>query len=95
MTNHRLRDKTHQIKKWYFGGLLHHARTELSPSKPVLRFGGIFCGRKPTPFCRPLKRTFTYIVSWINEDSLLKKSSFVQGTLLPSNQMSNIYKIEV
>jgi hypothetical protein len=53
------------------------------------------CGRKPIPFCRLLQRAFTYIVSWINEDSLLKKSSLVHGTFLPSNQMSNIYKIEV
>lgn len=53
------------------------------------------CGRKPIPLCRLLRWAFTYIVSWINEDNLLKKSSLVHGTLLPSNQMSNIYKIEV
>lgn len=53
------------------------------------------CGCKPIPLCRLLKRIFTYIVSWINEDSLLKKSSLVHGTLLSSNQMSNIHKIEV
>ena len=52
-------------------------------------------GRKPIPLCHLLCRVLTYIVSWINEDSLLKKSSPVHGTLLPSNQMSNIYKIEV
>lgn len=52
------------------------------------------CGRKPIPLCRLLRWAFTYIVSWTNEDSLLKKSSLVHGTLLPLNQMSNIYKIE-
>lgn len=52
------------------------------------------CGRKPIPICRLLWQVFTYIVSWTNEDSLLKKFSLVHGTLLPSNQMSNIYKIE-
>jgi len=31
------------------------------------------CGRKPATFCRLLMRAFTYIVSWISEDSLLKK----------------------
>ena len=53
------------------------------------------CGRKPIPLCRLLWRAFTYMVSWTNEDSLLKKSSLVHGTLLLSNQMSNIHKIEV
>lgn len=53
------------------------------------------CGRKPIPFCRLLRRAFAYIVSWTNEDSRLKKSSFVHGTLLPSNQKSNIYRIEL
>lgn len=53
------------------------------------------CGRKPILLCRLLLRAFTYIVSWTNEDNLLKKSSLVHGTLLPSNQMSNIYKIEL
>ena len=52
-------------------------------------------GCKPIPLCRLLRRAFTYIVSWINEDSLLKKSSLVHGTLLPSNKKSNIYKIEL
>ena len=53
------------------------------------------CGRKPIPPCRLLRRTFTYIVSWTDEDSLLKKSSLVRGTLLPSNQSSNIYNTEL
>ena len=52
-------------------------------------------GRKPIPLCHLLRWAFTYIVSWTDEHSLLKKSSPVHGTLLPSNQMSNIYKIEV
>lgn len=53
------------------------------------------CGRKPIPLCRLLWQAFTYIVSWTDGDSLLKKSSLVHGTLLSLNQMSNIYKIEV
>ena len=35
--------------------------------------GFFMCGRKPIPFYRLLRQTFAYIVSWTNEDSLLKK----------------------
>ena len=62
----------------------------------VLKFGGIFmCRRKPITFCRLPMRAFTYIASWISEDSLLKKSSLVHGTTTPQKQMPNFYTKEV
>lgn len=41
------------------------------------------CGCKPAIFCHLPMWASTYIVSWIREDSLLKKSSLVHGTILP------------
>lgn len=47
-------------------------------------------GRKPILLCRLLRWIFTYIVSWISEDSLLKKTLLVINFVLDEADMTAI-----